>query len=83
MIDVEPSNRNKKQWDAVVWQFLITVNPMVKFCDQVKTVISSSVNNMADWKPLPAAAAFNYIEQFALNLVDYPWQKEFRVIKVT
>ena len=31
---------------------------------------------------LRVAAAFSHVEQYALNLVDLPWKKEFQVIKV-
>ena len=45
-------------------------------------ILFESAGWIADFSALKAARAFEAIEKYAANLINQPWRKEFREIKV-
>jgi hypothetical protein len=45
-------------------------------------IILQSCRWVPDFSALSAARAFESIEKYAANLINQPWRKEFREIKV-
>ena len=67
-----------------VHQYLCLVPQDRKFCSRL---ISEIIWQSARWTPnfsaVKAAAAFEAIEKYAANLLNQPWRKEFKEIKVS
>ena len=54
-----------------------------KFCNALTSVIFyESSRWITDFSALKAARAFEAIEKYAANLINQPWRKEFKEIKV-
>ena len=54
-----------------------------KFCNAFTSeIIIQSCRWIQDFSALTAARAFEAIEKYAANLINQPWRKEFREIKV-
>ena len=54
-----------------------------KFCNAMTgEIILQSCRWVPDFSALSAARAFEAIEKYAANLINQPWRKEFREIKV-
>ena len=66
-----------------VHQYLCLVPQERKFCNAISSLILfESAGWIADFSALKAARAFEAIEKYASNLINQPWRKEFREIKV-
>jgi spermatogenesis-associated protein 2 len=54
-----------------------------KFCSNLASeIIWQSVRWIPNFSALKAASAFEAIEKYAANLINQPWRKEFKTIKV-
>ena len=70
-------------FSGYVHQYLCLVPQERKFCNALTSVILfESAGWIADFSALKAARAFEAIEKYAANLINQPWRKEFREIKV-
>ena len=66
-----------------IHQYLCLVPSERKFCSEVtSTVLGESVRFVAGFSALKAAQAFKALEEYAANLINQPWRKEFKDIKV-
>ena len=66
-----------------VHQYLCLVPQDRKFCGRlVSEVIWQSARWTPNFSAVKAAAAFQAIEKYAANLLNQPWRKEFKEIKV-
>ena len=65
-------------------QYLCLVPQDRKFCNALTSVIVfESARWVTDFSALKAARAFEAIEKYAANLINQPWRKEFKEIKVS
>jgi len=54
-----------------------------KLSDRLHSAIVQVMDDLKeDWRPEEVAAAFDAMETYALNLLEYPWKKEFHTILV-
>ena len=65
-----------------VTKFLSTVEHSQKCCRQIINTIDRSIREVRDWDPEEAADAFLAVEKYALNVLDFPWKNEYKVVKV-
>ena len=79
----------KKNWSTFflfsgcVHQYLCLVPQDRKYCNALTSVIMfESARWVTDFSALKAARAFEAIEKYAANLINQPWRKEFKEIKV-
>ena len=76
-------NLLKNVFAGYVHQYLCLVPQERKFCNAISSlVLFESAGWIADFSALKAARAFEAIEKYAANLINQPWRKEFREIKV-
>jgi len=55
-----------------------------KLSDRLHFAIIQVMDELTDdWQPEQVAAAFDAMETYAVNLLEYPWKKEFHTILVT
>ena len=65
-------------------QYLCLVPQDRKYCNALTSVIMfESARWVTDFSALKAARAFEAIEKYAANLINQPWRKEFKEIKVS
>ena len=65
-------------------QYLCLVPQDRKYCNALTSVIMfESARWVTDFSALKAARAFEAIEKYASNLINQPWRKEFKEIKVS
>lgn len=70
-------------FSGFVHQYLCLVPQERKFCNALTSVILfESARWVTDFSALKAARAFEAIEKYAGNLINQPWRKEFKEIKV-
>ena len=70
-------------FSGCVHQYLCLVPQDRKFCNALTSVIVfESARWVTDFSALKAARAFEAIEKYAANLINQPWRKEFKEIKV-
>ena len=66
-----------------IHQYMCLVPQDRKFCNAMTgEIILQSCRWVPDFSALSAARAFEAIEKYAANLINQPWRKEFREIKV-
>ncbi len=66
-----------------IHQYMCLVPQDRKFCNAFTgEIIIQSCRWIQDFSALTAARAFEAIEKYAANLINQPWRKEFREIKV-
>ena len=66
-----------------VKHYLYLVPQDRKFCSGLAAeVIWQSARWIPNFSALKAASAFEAIEKYAANLINQPWRKEFKTIKV-
>jgi len=54
-----------------------------KLSDRLHRVIIQIMDELReDWEPEEVATAFDAMENYAINLLEYPWKKEFHTILV-
>jgi len=64
-------------------EFLYQVPHDYKFrLNETERVLSQSVASIADFDPREASLAFENLAQYAHNLLEQPWRKEFHRLKV-
>lgn len=55
-----------------------------KLSDRLSPAIVQVMDDLKeDWQPEEVAAAFDAMETYAVNLLEYPWKKEFHTILVS
>ena len=71
-------------FSGCVHQYLCLVPQDRKYCNALTSVIMfESARWVTDFSALKAARAFEAIEKYAANLINQPWRKEFKEIKVS
>ena len=66
-----------------VRQYLYLVPQDRKFCSSAPSeIIWQSARWIPNFSALKAASAFEAIEKYAANLINQPWRKEYKIIKV-
>ena len=80
---LQEDQQSSSRLPATILVSLPTVNPMHKFHTTVQTVIDQSVKHCTHWDAKQAAKAFQHVAKYALNLVAFPWQCEFKTIRVS
>ena len=66
-----------------VRQYLYLVPQDRKFCSSAPSeIIWQSARWIPNFSALKAASAFEAIEKYAANLINQPWRKEYKTIKV-
>jgi len=54
-----------------------------KLSDRLHPVIVQVMDELTeDWQPQQVASALDAMENYAVNLLEYPWKKEFHTILV-
>lgn len=70
-------------FSGYIHQYLCLVPQERKFCNPLTSVILfESARWISDFSALKAARAFEAVEKYAANLINQPWRKEFKEIKV-
>ena len=73
----------KKTFLGFIHQYLCLVPQDRKFCNtNTSEIIDQSCRWLPNFSALTAARAFGAIERYSANLMNQPWRKEFREIKV-
>ena len=71
-------------FSGYVHQYLCVVPQERKFCNAlISVILFESARWVTDFSALKAARAFEAIEKYAANLINQPWRKEFKEIKVS
>jgi len=55
-----------------------------KLSDRLHPAVVQVMDDLKeDWRPEEVASAFDAMEAYAINLLEYPWKKEFHTILVS
>jgi hypothetical protein len=83
VINVLPAARNAGRQKLHQQETFIRFLSTVPTSERLAKCIIDVLDQVEDWKPAEMAKAFEGLESFALNLLDFPWKKEFRTILVS
>jgi hypothetical protein len=85
VVNSRPADRNKNKLTLHQQDAFIRLVSSVSTSERLAESILNVFEQLADseWVPAKLAEAFDGLETYALNLLDFPWKKEFRVILVS
>ena len=73
----------RKKLEGYIHQYLCLVPQDRKFCNALTSdILFESCRFVTDFSGVKAAQAFTALENYAANLLNQPWRKEFKEIKV-
>jgi len=82
VVELRPDERENGKLKLHQQESFISFTTTVPTTERLSTCIINVLDDITDWKPSELAHAFDILETYALNLLDYPWKKEFRIILV-
>jgi len=57
--------------------------PHARLNPTVRRIIEDNISRNTQWSMFVASQIMKHFEKYAWNLLDYPWKKEFLMIKVS
>ena len=66
-----------------VTHFLCDVEPKLRFSSTIQHVFSINARTDPMWNLTAAARTFRHFENYALNLLTFPWKREFWTVRVS
>ena len=80
ILELQPANRDK---DKLKLRECLSHFLSTSTVERLPEYIITVLDEIEDWKPTELVRAFDALETYAINLLDFPWKKEFRVILVS
>lgn len=69
--------------ESLISEFLCTVSHGSKFTFfEIAKILNDSIENNANFSAYKAGSAFEALEKYATNLINHPWRKEYKTVKV-
>jgi len=66
-----------------ITNFLCDVHPKLRFSSNIQHVFDANIRADPMWNLTAAARTFKHFEKYALNLLIFPWKREFWTVRVS